>query len=251
MNRIFFCCFVFLLVSSCVQKRKNEKLNTIASKIVSVSDNEYKGINEVLDFYGGNCIRHKGYITQNGVKQTYFELELEQSRLLEKLSYIIEMPASNIALIFYENLNNDEKEKYSLIRVTINFMDSKKSQFDFPINILETVTEKSETLNEVSNLMKISDYSTLSELFYKENDSGFSNERIKDVCNELDTKYGKIDSLQFQGFSFFKSKERNNKDYLILAGIQYRSLQNIPLVITIDSRKETIEESIINLKFEF
>ncbi len=54
--------------------------------IVSISNNEDKGIKEVLDFYGGYCKYSIGASasTEDGTKK-YFELELSKSDIIEKI----------------------------------------------------------------------------------------------------------------------------------------------------------------------
>jgi len=83
---------------------------------VGVTDTEVQAVQSVLDFYGGICNRHKGFNSENGETDTYFELEMSQSELIESYSNMLELPASNIAYLFYSNLN-DEQDNYTHVKV--------------------------------------------------------------------------------------------------------------------------------------
>ena len=230
-----------------MQRQDGEAQTTFASKIVSVTDNEYKGVAEVLDFYGGICNRHIGFTSKDGEKQTYFELEMMQNELLEKYSQIIEMPLSNIAYLFYKNLK-EEKEKYSFIRVTINFKDGEIEQKDYPIEKLEIVSKKVNTLTHASDLIGTSNYKRLFELIDLESSPNITVEKLESICTQVDNRFGVVDSLLFQGFSFFQPLD-SQKEFLHLAGAQFRNGQNMPFSIFIDPKKESIENSINTIKF--
>ena len=40
------------LMTNCAEKKDGEQKNTLLSNFVSITDNEDKGVKEILDFYG-------------------------------------------------------------------------------------------------------------------------------------------------------------------------------------------------------
>ena len=240
-----------LILTSCVQKREGETQNTLASKVVGVSDNEYNGVADAVNFYGGVCNRHKGFETKNGEKKTYFELEMKDSELLESYSQIIEMPSSNIAYLFYKNLGKEEKEKYSFVRVTIDFKNGENHQSDYYLEDLERLINNVDKIKYTTKLMINNDYSKLFSHFDKELAPDLTIEQLSTLCKQVDSQYGQIESVQFQGFSFFNVSEPTEKELLHLAGIHLRNGQNTPFSIFIDPNRGENEEYLNTLKFKF
>ena len=99
---------VFLLFS-CGKKHKGEKSTSLLSNFLSTTDNEDKGIKEIVNFYGGYCEYSIGTTisTDSGTKK-YFELKLTKSEVADKFANIPEFTASNIA---YLVLQEFEKRK--------------------------------------------------------------------------------------------------------------------------------------------
>ncbi len=251
MKNINYLLIGLLILTSCVQKRDGETQNTLTSKVVGVSDNEYNGVADAVNFYGGVCNRHKGFETKDGEKKNYFELEMKDSELLESYSQVIEMPTSNIAYLFYKNLGKEEKEKYSFIRVTIDFKNGEKHQTDYDLVDLERLSKNVERIKYTTDLMIKKDYSTLFTHFDKEVAPDLTIEQLSSLCTKVDSQYGQIDSIQFQGFSFFDVSKPTEKELLHLAGIHLRNGQNTPFSIFVDPNRGENEEYLNTLKFEF
>ena len=164
---------------------------------------------------------------------------------------VIELPASNIAFIFYKNLKN-EKSNYTTIKVVIKLKDGRSDNFEYSISQLEIVNQKFNVLTKVSDLIQTKDYSALFKLFDLSVAADLNVKKLEDYCSKMDSDYGKIVKVQFQGFSFFKnSDDPKNKELLHLAGIQQRDKQNTPLSVFVDFNKIDIEGSVYTLKFDF
>ena len=172
---------------------------------------------------------------------------MSKSELLEKYSKVIEMPASNIAFIFYNNLKK-EKDNYTHIKVVIKLSDGKNYNHDYFISQLEIVKQKLNLFNNVSELMKEKDYNALFKLFDLSAATNLKEKDIENYCSISNKNYGQIIKTQFQGFSFFKTQ---NEELLQLSGIQQRDKQNIPISLFIDFKKKSTENSINTMKFEF
>ena len=72
--------FGLISLTACGQRHEGEKKTGLLSHMVSITDNEDKGVKEILAFYDGQC---KYSIGMDGAKK-YFELEMSQSELLEQ-----------------------------------------------------------------------------------------------------------------------------------------------------------------------
>lgn len=113
-----------LTITSCGNRHEGEQKPTLLSNALSITDNEDKGVKEILDFYGGYCKYAIGASasTETG-KKKYFELELSKSDAIEERAKVAQMPASNIAYLFYKNLNQEERANYDEIHTVLIFAD--------------------------------------------------------------------------------------------------------------------------------
>src|SRR5438309_8729239 len=82
-----------------------------------ITDNEDKGVKEVLSLFGGYCKYSIGWdVSTKTGKKKYFELELSKSAFVDNMADMTELPASGVAYYFYKNLKG-ERRKYTHIKV--------------------------------------------------------------------------------------------------------------------------------------
>ena len=210
-----------------------------------VTEKEVQSVKKVLDFYGGVCNRIKGFSITNGVKEKYFELEMSKSELIESYSNMLEMPASNVAYLFYSNLGS-EQSKYNQIKVKINLNNGKSFESAYPAAEIKEVENFIPVLNDVSLKIKLKDYKGLMLLFDTNLVSGLNENQLKSYCSPSDSAYGKIKETQFQGYAFFKS-ETDKREMVHLAGILVRQNNNTPISLFIDRKSKKI----LTMKFKF
>src|SRR5262245_43956052 len=77
---------VVLFYSSCRPKHKGEKKTGLLSHLVSITNNEDKGIKEIIAFYGGQCeygIKKTVYIDKDN--ETVFWLKFSKSASIDSL----------------------------------------------------------------------------------------------------------------------------------------------------------------------
>src|SRR5215211_4880183 len=123
--------FVYSLLTCCQSNHKGEKKTGVLSHLVKITDNEDKGIKEILAFYGGQCEYGLGRkISLGDESQTNFWLKVSKSSEIDNFSTVAEMPASNIAYLFYRNLKN-EKNNYNEIQVELILGDGKNENFSY------------------------------------------------------------------------------------------------------------------------
>lgn len=202
-----------------------------------VTQNEQNAVQEVLNFYGGICNRSKGFHTKNGNTETYFKLEMEKSALLESYSGLAELPASNIAYLFYSNLGNEQKN-YTHIKVSIKFNNGGIEDFEFSAWRLKQIKEFIPILNSISDDVKYQRYNSLYSKFDPEIAIDLSSDQLKSFCFPQDSAYGLTKQYQFQGFAFFY--DDNNKPLIKLVNFMIREKANTPLIVVLDKKKKTL-----------
>jgi len=210
-----------------------------------ITDTEVDAVESVLSFYGGICNRSKGFEMKNGVTETYFELKMSRSELIESYIEVLEMPASNVAYLFYSNLK-DEKENYTHIKVIIQLPDNELEEFYYSVKDLNEISKLTNTLHHLSDNIKSNDYDRLLSLFDDDIAVNMTNLQIEKYCAPYDSLYGKIIRTEFQGFRFFKD-ETSNTPLVHLAGIMLREKDNTPISIYINRNSKKIS----TLKYEF
>jgi len=126
-------------------------------KQLSVSEKERSALNEITNLYGGICT-HK--ITLDACsklgKTKCFEIQIENSDLLDENAKWTEMYAAHIAYVFFTFIR-DEKQKYSSIKSSISTNHGKAS-FDYSIDTLKMVNNKMVYVNQVVGLLQHRDY---------------------------------------------------------------------------------------------
>jgi hypothetical protein len=212
---------------------------------VSVTDTEVKAVQSVLDFYGGICNRYKGIDFKNGTKETYFELEMSQSELIESYSNMLEMPASNIAYLFYSNLK-DEQKNYTLVKVKINLTTGQSHEYSYSAPDLKEMERFTPVLQTVSEKIKAHDYNGLLSQFDTAIASNLTAEQLKIYCSPYDSAYGQVKQVYFQGYAYFEP-ENENRALVHLAGAMLREKKNTPISLSIDRKTKRV----LTMKYEF
>ena len=148
--------FVIMLFSfGCNQKSKNK--NGLLSNLGDITKNEDKGIKEIIAFYGGQC---EYGVTKNiysgKENETDFWLKFSKSQTIDGASNIAELSCSNIAYIFYKNLDK-EKESYAHIQSELIFGNGENMKRNYTISELEKVKSKISVVNKIVELLKSKD----------------------------------------------------------------------------------------------
>jgi hypothetical protein len=220
---------VLLLIGTAVSCSDNE-----------VTENEATAVDKVLEFYGGTCTRHKETLVKNGVKERHFILEMSESKLIESFSNRLELPASNIAYIFYSNLK-DEKVNYSHVKVKINLMNDSIYEHTYKVEEIKEIESLIPILYRVSDLIKERNHEGLFKEFNTKPDSGITIEQLNADCYTYELKYGKVERVQFQGCRFY-SRKTDNKPMVQLAGMMIRKRGNLAFSIFIERQSKKITD---------
>jgi hypothetical protein len=223
-----------LTITSCGNRHEGEQKPTILSNVLSITDNEDKGVKEILDFYGGYCKYAIGVSasTETG-KKKYFELELSKSDAIEERAKVAQMPASNIAYLFYKNLNQEERDNYDEIHTVLIFADGEKMTFEFPTKQLELVKQKMKVVDKIVDLIKEKNFEALRPLL---NDTAFvtydKNELITNLTN-FDPQFGNV-TEGFRPFGFRINKAKDGTEVLHISGAIIRDKQSNEFSVDLD-----------------
>ncbi|WP_225037344.1 hypothetical protein [Winogradskyella sp. SM1960] len=239
MNRILSLLICTFLITSCGNKREGEQKTGLLSNFINITDNENAGVDEILGFYGGQVEYSIGASasTKDGSKK-YFKLKISQSDAIEKLADKMEMPASNIAYLFYRNLK-EEIQNYDEIHSVITFVDGTEKTFEYSTKQLGTVHSRMKTVNKVVELINSNDFQTLKSMLNNEFVE-FDKEEIITNLENMNPKFGKV--IEFNPYGFRINKTKSGIEILHVSGAMIRELQNnaFSVDLKLNSEKEEI-----------
>ena len=236
---------VLVVFISCAKKREGEEKTSLLSNLISITDNEDKGVKEVLEYYGGYCEYSIGATasSKDGTSK-FFELKMSKSDALEKYSNIIQMPASNIAYLFYSNLK-DEKNRYDEIRTIILLKNGKEITFKFPTTQLKKVEKRIPIIKKIVSLIKEKKFQNIGEHLNDQSIIKYDKSQLITNIENIDSKFGQVIDFLPYGFRF----DSTNDGHVILhvSGIVKRSIQSHEFSADFDlnSTKEEL------LKFDY
>ncbi|MEZ4805209.1 MAG: hypothetical protein R2852_06935 [Bacteroidia bacterium] len=223
-----------LTMNSCGGRHDGEQKPTLLSNLLSITDNEDKGVKEILNFYGGECKYSIGASASSEIgEKHYFELELSKSDAIEEITEIAQMPASNIAYLFYRNLNEEERKKYDEIHVVLIFSSGKKMKFNYSSQQLKLVNQRMKVVDKIVGLIKEKNFEALRPML---NDTTFisydRNELISNLI-KFDPQFGNV-TEGFRPFGFGIEKSKNGKEVLHISGAIIRDKQNNAFSVDLD-----------------
>ncbi|HTM98805.1 MAG TPA: hypothetical protein VL088_08695 [Pedobacter sp.] len=235
------------LISSCGNQTQTDKGNGLLSNLIKASDNEKRGVQEVVDFYGGKCEYSVGSsVSSSKDSNKYFKLSLYESDLLEENGHRIEMPASNIAYLFYKNLK-EEKKNYDEIRIEVKFKDGQKVELDYSTNILQAVLKRMPFAFKVVDLIKYQKYAELTSLINDTAIFEFNKEELTPSLKEVETQFGKITDEAFRPFGF-RIDQYQDRLILHVCGAILREKQNNEFSMDVDLNSDKEEVYLIQFQ---
>jgi hypothetical protein len=243
-----YCILTALFFTSCGTKHPGEKKTTLASHLLGISDNEDKGIKEIIGLYGGECEYGFSKSTGNNTEpKNAFWLEVRKSETIDESEVKPELIGSNIAYLFYRNLN-EEKNKYAEIQVKVKRTNKENSEFSYPASVLEVVARRHPVLDQIFSYIKNKDFKTLGDHIALNPAVGAkTQEEMINNIKGLEERLGAIKELIPYGFRFIKSEDGN--EVLYLAGIVVRENENHPFSVVLDSKSNDDKVYLINYVF--
>jgi hypothetical protein len=203
------------------------------------SENETKGVDEVLKFYGGKVewsIGVNASTVEEELQGKFFEITLMDVEISKYYSNA-SLPASNCAYLFYHALTEVEKDEYSFVRVILQ-EGEERSTHEFTIEKLKIVENAIPTLNQTVEFMKANNYESLNALFNPDVNLPEYVEELEsyeEQCIKIDSTYGRIKEFLMQGFIIHDEYIKSElKQVVRLSGNLVREKQPTDFSITLD-----------------
>lgn len=190
-----------LLLSSCVEKHEEEIKPTLLSHFIKITENENKGVDEILSYYNGVCQYSIGF---EG-KRKYFELEMSKVRYFEVFSHRHRTTANNIAYLFYKNLKS-EKSKYDKIRVIMRLKNGKTKHFNVATSQLKTVHRQMKLVNQLVSRLQKREFDKINPMLSNERFTDYTKEEWLTRIEKIEDHFGDIKELMTSGFDFIASE---------------------------------------------
>jgi hypothetical protein len=199
-----------------------------ACKNSTISENEKRGIKEVVSLYGGKV----KYIKEDSaaVNKNIFELQLSKSRFADAYIQNPGLPASGIAYAFYKKLGSD-KQKYTHIKSELVLGDGEKVEYEYPVNELELVNSKMKIAEKISNLIKQRNFEAIKPMLDDSSYAQYNKDEFIKNLEETDLQHAKANELVIIGYRFYKIY---GKDILHISGQLMRGAQANAFSIDID-----------------
>jgi len=231
--------FAGLAFSACGNGAKSEQNAT--SNLPGITENENKGIKEIMALYGGQYKCAKGTnVSINSGKRNYFKIEIRGSEVIEKYANVFEMPASNAAYLIYRNLG-DEKKNYDIITIVLVLKNGSETIYDFPTDELEVVVNKMPLVNKFLDLLNAKNFEGVNSMLTADTSLiNYDRNEFITRLRDAEPKLGPIKEFIPYGFRFTKLSD--GREVLHISGMLLREIQNIEFSADIDlsSRKEEI-----------
>lgn len=236
-----------IFLCACNSKHKGEKKDGLLSNLVSITDNEDKGIKEIIGFYGGQCeygIENK-ISTSNG-NETNFWLKFSKSVSIDSLAKVPELPGSNIAYIFYKNLDK-EKSTYDQIQSELIFGDGESIKFNYSVSQLEKVKSKIQLVDKIVSLIKSKNFKGLNNYIVVDTTLyNYDKNILISKLQKADPEFGNVSEFIPYGFKF--SKTENGKEILHISGLIKRDKQSNYFNVNLDPN--SLKDEIYSLNYQ-
>ncbi len=235
-----------MLLFSCGSKHPGEQTTGLLSHLASITDNEDKGVKEILDFYGGACEYSIGAsLSTDEGKNKYFEIKLTKSESLDKFSTQPEVAATNVAYIFFRNLKG-EKRNYDEIHCVLLFDDGKKYEASYSMDKLELIAHKLVILNNAVDFIKNKKFDDLKLLL---SDGSYTqaakNELIASI-QKIEPTFSPIKGFRPYGFKY---ETLNGYNVLNILVAVIREKDNTQLSLKVDLKPSEDKIHFLDYKF--
>ncbi|BAU56057.1 hypothetical protein [Mucilaginibacter gotjawali] len=231
---------------SCDKKHPGEQSTSLLSNILSITDNEDKGIKEIVNFYGGSCEYSIGTtISTDSGTAKFFELKLSKSDVADKYANIPEFTASNLAYTFYKNLKN-ENRNYKEIHSVLILNGKEKYESKYTLDQLEQIATKMQVFNKAIELIKTKNYDGLKAILSNESYTNAAKDTLIANLKKIDLTFGNV-----KGFILFGARFETHDGFNVLniIGAMLRDKKNNQVSITIDLKPT--EDKIHFLDYNF
>jgi hypothetical protein len=185
---------------------------TLLSSCLSLSNSEQMAIGSIVNTWGGTCnFSLLSEHNSDGDKRKSMVLELQHPYAFKKDGVSSEMVASNMAMVLYKSLTNEEKINYKGIKCIVVYETAdEKNTSEFNYNMAQL---KNEQINEkyfhyCSDALKERRFRSLFEHFdtviMPQEKIGLASHSVDSIINSLQQKNGLIEKDSIISFGYTK-----------------------------------------------
>jgi hypothetical protein len=170
---------------------------------------------------------------------------MSQSVVVEKYATAAEMPASNIAYLFYRNLK-DEKNNYDEIHAVILFKDGSKMTFKYSREKLAIVDKKMNVVGKIVDLLKNKNFEGIKPFLKPNPTRNYDKDQFINNLIQVDPQFGNIKEFLPYGFRFDEVKDE--RETLHISCVLLRDKQSNEF--SVDVYPTSVEDEIILMQYK-
>lgn len=166
------------------------------------SENQQKALAKVADVYNAKTGFSKGFSTSVGQEKiTYFRIKVSDSDIIENL--ILENVASNVAIMVYNDLTEEEKKDYTNIEVEITKKDTTQEKVlrNFKLEELANPAKQVTVFETLSNAVMNNDFELMANLIEPQYRQPQTAEKMSAYFKNFSSQNGKIESYKRTQFA--------------------------------------------------
>ncbi len=222
----------------------DENTSSLISSVAGITDNEDKGVKEILEYYGGQCEYSIGF--ENDID--YFELKMTKSVALEDYQdqNMIVMPGSNIPYLFYSNLL-EEREVYDEIRCIIVLENGKEFEFQYSREDLEIVYQSMKVVDKIVDYLKDGNFNSIKSMINDKGIIDYDKNELIDNMKSLESRFGTAKT--FLSYGFILTNNGKDQNTLRISGQVEREIESHQFSVYIDLKAPKGEVYLIEYKF--
>ncbi|NIF07168.1 hypothetical protein F3J23_17225 [Chryseobacterium sp. Tr-659] len=206
---------------------------------LATTPEDKKSVDEVQKFYGGFVQTMKGVQNLNGKSSNFFEVEIKDSKLINKQPQRAASNAANIAFMIFQN--QKPESSYDIIKTKLLFPDGASFSKSFTKEELQEVKNIFPEIDKINSHLINKDYDGILEMF----DDRFrpADKSVKEGLSRMDSEMGVIKKIQFQGFEFIDDSNLGNT--VLIREVSERD-QLFPFINVAFDRKT---KKVLNIEF--
>ena len=221
---LLFIVFSIIAISCSEVSQEFERVQKKAEE--GLTENEAKGIQEIVDMYGGICKYSVGFkSSENGEASHHFKISLSNSPGIEiyKKKGLLNLASSNIALTFYKNLNKEELKNYDKIKVNLKPKGDNEKSYSFTKSELLIIKDRVKTIKQIVNDIKNKNFNNIESYLNKETVFKYDQDELVSGVERVDSSLGEISKIHITGFVIYKSNQGN--EFAHICGMVSRDIQ--------------------------
>ncbi len=235
-----------MLLIACGDKKKME--TTVNEKDVPLvtSSNEDEGIKEILDIYAGKLTYGVGKLGAAGEETgDYFQLELIDSDAVDDFRKTPEMPASNVAYLYYKHLNEKERVKYDEVHTVLHPWGGTQERYRYSTEQLERVDQRMKVAQKLVSHLKNKNLDGVKGLLNNEL-FGYDKEELMNEIRLTEPQLGNIS--EFLPYGYTISETETGQQILHISGALIRDIENNGFSMDLDLNSDAEEVLFVQYK---